>query len=374
VSDALDEILEMMETLRNEYSHQDKQLNKIHATFTLLEYGYNSLRLQLSGAECSASELLTLSSSSAGSLDDHIESLESTLDDIESCVETAESVLEEIKDPIHPCGDGVWELVVDDHIESLESTLDDIESCVETAESVLEEIKDPIHPCGDGVWELVVKEDYSLAGGDTCPGDWVAVMASGRQFCGGMSVSSSASMVPFCDPATFQVGREYSKVCGRIVGYGYGSNEAVAINSVDDVEAEYVDGLSLTHGMAGSRTHVWTFAIGLAENAATVPGNACPCNPLFPAADFVPSFIGGDIFCESGLELVDGSNPAPAALHLTDPLWDGRQCQDECCNSSPYFVKTLGTSTNEQLEIRICNNANLPSQNNVVEKIEIFVQ
>jgi hypothetical protein len=329
VSDALDEILEMMETLRNEYSHQDKQLNKIHATFTLLEYGYNSLRLQLSGAECSASELLTLSSSSAGSLDDHIE--------------------------------------------SLESTLDDIESCVETAESVLEEIKDPIHPCGDGVWELVVKEDYSLAGGDTCPGDWVAVMASGRQFCGGMSVSSSASM-PFCDPATFQVGREYSKVCGRIVGYGYGSNEAVAINSVDDVEAEYVDGLSLTHGMAGSRTHVWTFAIGLAENAATVPGNACPCNPLFPAADFVPSFIGGDIFCESGLELVDGSNPAPAALHLTDPLWDGRQCQDECCNSSPYFVKTLGTSTNEQLEIRICNNANLPSQNNVVEKIEIFVQ
>ncbi|CAI8043320.1 hypothetical protein GBAR_LOCUS24044, partial [Geodia barretti] len=223
VSDALDEILEMMETLGNEYSHQDKQLNKIHATFKLLEYGYNSLRLQLSGAECSASELLTLSSSSAGSLDDHVD--------------------------------------------SLESALDDIESCVETAESVLEEIKGPIHPCGDGVWERVVKEDYCLVGGNTCPGDWVPVMDSGRQFCGGMSVSSSATM-PFCDSATFQVGREYSKVCGKIVGYGYGSNEAVAINNMDDVEAVYVDGLSLTRGMAGSRTHVWTFAIGIAENAA----------------------------------------------------------------------------------------------------------
>ena len=329
MSDALDEILEMMETLGNEYSHQDKQLNKIHATFKLLEYGYNSLRLQLSGAECSASELLTLSSSSAGSLDDHVD--------------------------------------------SLESALDDIESCVETAESVLEEIKGPIHPCGDGVWERVVKEDYCLVGGNTCPGDWVPVMDSGRQFCGGMSVSSSATM-PFCDSATFQVGREYSKVCGKIVGYGYGSNEAVAINNMDDVEAVYVDGLSLTRGMAGSRTHVWTFAIGIAENAAINQGDVCPCNPLFPAGGFVPSFIGGDIFCESGLELVDGSNPAPATLHLTDPLWDGRQCRDECCNSSPYFVKTLDTATNEQLEIRICNHGTIPSQNNVVEKIEIFVQ
>ena len=213
VSEALDEIIEMMEELLSEYSYQDKQLNKMHAVLIVLEYGYNSLRQQLSGAECSMSELLALSSSSPVSLDDHVESVETVINDITSCIDDSESTLEAIKSTIHPCGEGDWELIVD--------------------------------------------ENYSMEGGDDCPGDWVEVTDSGRQFCGGGTVGSSTELF-FCDSAMFTVGREYSKVCGRIVGYGSGLNtafvSALPISELnnDNIEAPYVDGVSMTHGAENS--------------------------------------------------------------------------------------------------------------------------
>ena len=327
MSEALDEILEMMETLMNEYSYQDKQLNKMHATLTVLEYGYNSLRQQLSGAECSVSELLALSSSSP--------------------------------------------IILYDEIESVECALDDITTCIDDAESTLEVIKCNIHPCGEGYWELVVEEDYSVEGGDNCPGDWEVNTESGKQYCGGETADTSAPAA-FCDSAVFSVGRGYSKVCGRIVGYGYGSNIAFSIGSVDDVEAAYVDGLSLTHGSAGSQTHIWTFAIGVAEGAAAASQpNLCPCHPDF-SGTVAPTFLNDDYFCESGFPFDDGTGSVPDDTHLTDPLWDGRQCQEMCCNSSPYFVKSLNSSTSEALDVRICNHVVSSTQNNLVEKIEIF--
>ena len=329
MSEALDEILEMMETLMNEYSYQDKQLNKMHATLTVLEYGYNSLRQQLSGAECSVSELLALSSSSP--------------------------------------------VILYDEIESVECALDNITTCIDDAESTLEVIKSNIHPCGEGDWELVVEEDYSVEGDDDCPGDWEEYTEGGKRYCGGGTVDTGAPL-PFCDSAVFSVGRDYSKVCGRIVGYGYGSNIAFSIGGVDDVEVEYVDGLSLTHGSAGSRTHIWTFAIGVAESVAATASsqaNLCPCHPDFTGTA-APAFLNDDYFCESGVPIDAGSIPVQS--HVTDPLWDGKQCQAMCCNSSPYFVKSLDSSTSEPLEVRICNNVESPTQNNLVEKIEIFVQ
>ena len=228
MSEALDKIIEMMEELLSEYSYQDKQLNKMHAVLIVLEYGYNSLRQQLSGAECSVSELLELSSSSPVSLDDHVESVETVINDITSCIDDSESTLEAIKSTIHPCGEGDWELIVD--------------------------------------------EDYSVGGGDDCPGDWVEVTDSGRRFCGGGTVGSSTEPF-FCDSAMFTVGREYSKVCGRIVGYGSGLNAAfvsalpIAELNNNNIEAPYVDGISLTHGAENSRTHIWTFAMSITDDA-----------------------------------------------------------------------------------------------------------
>ena len=323
----MDEIIEMMETLLDEYGNQDKQLNKMHATLVVLEYGYNSLRQQLSGAECSVSQVLELSRS-----------------------------------------------IADELTQGVESKLVEVTSCIDNAESTLESVKRTTHPCGEGDWELIVDEDYSVEGGDDCPNGWVQFTEAitGRQLCGGESVGGS-SVDPFCDSAMFDPGMEYRKICGSVVGYGIGNNVGFFINNMDDIDAEYVDGVSLTHG-TGPRNHIWTFAIGVVEDSmGLTPGlepALCPCHPDFPALAFIPTFIEGDYFCESGVAL---ESDISLNHYMDDPLWDGRLCEEICCNSSPYFVKALETPTSNQLEIRICNNEE-SGQNNAIEKIKIFVQ
>ena len=319
----MDEIIEMMETLLDEYGNQDKQLNRMHATLVVLEYGYNSLRQQLSGAECSVSQVLELSRS-----------------------------------------------IADELTQGVESKLEEVTSCIDGAESTLESVKSTTHPCGEGDWKLVVDEDYSEDGGDECRGGWVPFteQGSGRWFCRAASAGTNN-----CDSAFFDVNREYTKVCGKIVGYGFGLNEGFSAGTVaigiDDV---YVDGLSLTHGSI-TRTHIWTFAIGIAEVAGAADANfVCPCHPLFADDDItIPTDVNGDYFCESGLESVSAD---PPIYYLDDPLWDGRQCHEMCCNSSPYFVKALDNPTGDQLELRICNRDDRIRGNNIVEKIKIFVQ
>ncbi len=65
-----------------------------------------------------------------------------------------------------------------------------------------------------------------------------------------------------CSSTTFSVsGIEYSHVCGRIKAYQYGQTSAfLSVNR--GIEVSYVDGVSLTHGAAGERQHIWTFAAG----------------------------------------------------------------------------------------------------------------
>ena len=81
MSEALDDIIEMMEQLQ-----YGQQLKKIHGTLSVLEYGYNSLRQELDHAECSASELIGQSTNRLG---DHIEQSEEKMNDISTSLEDA---------------------------------------------------------------------------------------------------------------------------------------------------------------------------------------------------------------------------------------------------------------------------------------------
>ena len=104
----------------------------------------------------------------------------------------------------------------------------------------------------------------------------------------------------------------------------------------------------------------------------------CPCHPDPDSGARIPTFIGDDYFCESGIE--DGTNLgerlANMPYFLEDPLWDGRQCLDDCCRGSP-FVKTLDNGpTTDPLEIRICNISDqlVTGGNILVEEVNIYVQ
>ena len=94
---------------------------------------------------------------------------------------------------------------------------------------------------------------------------------------------------------------EYSRVCGKIIGYQDSSTDAFEnyfTHRQTRIDGQYVDGVSLTYGRS-PRKHIWTFAAALDE----VHSNhwVCPCTrPDLTYTGRVPPFIGQDYFCETG--------------------------------------------------------------------------
>ena len=178
-----------------------------------------------------------------------------------------------------------------------------------------------------------------------------------------------------CSSTRFGVeGLPYSRVCGRIRGYQVGSTNAFFYSS-RGIDSYYVSGVSLTRGGAGNRQHIWTFAAGISEVRRS--GNldeGCPCDT---AADrFIPTYVGNDYFCESGLHSEWNSNYG--VLFSNDVLWDGQDCTSTstCCqfNNPPWFTKNLPNATTDDIELRICT-PNFPSNADVpLELIELYVQ
>jgi hypothetical protein len=161
-------------------------------------------------------------------------------------------------------------------------------------------------------------------------------------------------------------------VCGRAIGYQYGSTDAFSYLVVDTIDSYYVYGISVTHGLP--RNHIWTFAAGLTEGHTTYQGPNCPCsNPGHPSNVLPPSFVGNNYYCESG-------NPGSSYIHYhlysDDPLWDGQQCEGQCCSngkSPPWFSVELPNPTADDIEVRIC--IAQPSFDDIkIQLLEFYVQ
>ena len=177
-----------------------------------------------------------------------------------------------------------------------------------------------------------------------------------------------------CSSTTFSVGcSPYSQVCGRIRGYQFGTTGAFG-HDLRDIDSYYVDGVSLTHGGAGRRQHIWTFAAGGSE-VSVHPNYGCPCDSAPPS--IVPSFVGNDYFCESGLHS-EWNNDYFGALFPDDVLWDGQNCTSTstCCqfNNPPWFTKTLPTNTRDDIELRICTTGTPAGDDVPFELVELYVQ
>ena len=170
----------------------------------------------------------------------------------------------------------------------------------------------------------------------------------------------------------------YSRVCGRVRGYqhaatsGFGTHRNTPVQNIDSF---YLEGVSLTHGAAGSRTHIWSFAAGLAEiRGPNFANQHCPCGNS-PTAQAPPAFVGNDYFCESGVNrLWDGNS---FVFHPEDPLWDGQNCLTcvtNCCqfNNPPYFTKTLPASTTDRIELRVCTDTDTADA--PIDQVELYVQ
>ena len=133
-------------------------------------------------------------------------------------------------------------------------------------------------------------------------------------------------------------------MCGRIRGYQFGFTGALRAYA-QGIDGYYVDGVSLTHGRAGSRQHIWTFAAGVTEGSTGHHSSQCPC--VIHNNSSVPAFVGDDFFCESGLH---SGWSRQLILFPDDVLWDGQNCTSTstCCqlNNPPWFTKNLTMQCN----------------------------
>ena len=121
----------------------------------------------------------------------------------------------------------------------------------------------------------------------------------------------------------------------------------ILVNSDQSVNTSYVDGVSVTRG--SPRQHIWTFAAGYDEQPSSL---ACMCVAGSTNENRIPSFVGQNYFCESGV------TKWPEYPGDGDALWDGQGCglTSSCCtfHSPPWFNVTLPSPTTDNIEVRIC--------------------
>ena len=198
---------------------------------------------------------------------------------------------------------------------------------------------------------------------ENCPTGFREVTVSGKRMCGGRNVT--------CVNTSFSShGVEYSRVCGRIIGYQFGQIDGFWIYDIwnASIDIYFIDGIVLTYGFP--RSHIWSFVGGSFQGARSSRG--CPCNSR--SSDIVPPYVQNDYFCDSGHH--DISVPS-LIYYINDPLWDGAGCvRGSCCefNSPPWFCKDLPHPTSEDIELRTCISANFDNEDILFELVEIYVQ
>ena len=192
------------------------------------------------------------------------------------------------------------------------------------------------HVCSGPGWRRVAFIDMNDTN-HSCPSGLRPI--SSPRSCGSSLYSTSQS----CSSTIFSIqGLSYRFVCGRIVGYHYGTAYAFwpSLSEKRTLENDYVDGVSLTHGRAGQRQHIWSFATGINNNPNYgYPTYNCPRN-----ASTAPSFVGSNYFCEM------------AKGNYSNPVWDGKGCDalwNTYChvNHPPWFARELSARVIDDIEL-----------------------
>ena len=218
--------------------------------------------------------------------------------------------------------------------------------------------------CGlSGGWTRLAYLDMSSAT-QSCPSGFRLYQSGGVRACG-RPATNSGSCVSVQFPSN---GISYSQVCGRVVGYQYGSTDAVS-ETVNNLNSYYLDGVSITRG--SPRQHVWSLFAGVWSDY-TDSNNSCPC-----AGGTSPqSFVGNNYFCESG----NRGRYISLFLFTSDPLWDGQGCyslEASCCTvpNIPWFYRNYNsTKTTDYLELRVCGDEGTSNDDAPVSMYEIYVK
>ena len=213
--------------------------------------------------------------------------------------------------------------------------------------------------CGSEGWMRVAYLNMADPN-EKCPGGLGLYEVNGVRACCRHSTSSGS-----CVSTTYRPkGISYSQVCGKVIGYQFGSTDGINNN---DINGAYIDGISLTHG--NSRNHIWSFMAGYQES---VSYSRCPCGTVNRKPS--PSFVGNDYFCESGVP-----SPLKYEFYPNDPLWDGKGCgsiEEPCCWAPglPWFHKTFRYTTTDNIEMRLCCNEGTSNEDVLIAHVELYIK
>ena len=204
-----------------------------------------------------------------------------------------------------------------------------------------------------------------------CPGEWQLV-TSPRRTC-------QRSHYHGCSLASFSTnGESYSEVCGKLIGYQYGTTDAiwqpinrgVTPDQASSLQTLYDGGVLISHGTA-PRQHIWSFISGYSQQQ--VDSQGCPCNVGSTITQDIPSWLGQDYFCDSATV----ASSEDHHFYQDNPLWDGVGCDETlsaCCqfNNPPWFCKQLPQPTSDDIELRLC--ADSDTERTPIEFIEIYIR
>ena len=218
---------------------------------------------------------------------------------------------------------------------------------------------------GQGGWMRVAHVNMSQDGA-SCPQVLTQKNISGLTLCGQNATG--------CEGTLFSaLGLSYSRVCGQLRGYQNGAPDAfMPYNDNNNLEVNqgYVDGASITYGTTVTK-HIWTYATGISLKRDPY-ASLCPCNTN--SMTQVPPYVGSDYYCETGYNNFTFLHE----FHPNDPLWDGQQCVGEeapCCDhpNMPWFIKTLGETTTEDIQLRLCIDQPTTDEETLLQLIELYV-
>ena len=216
---------------------------------------------------------------------------------------------------------------------------------------------------GQGGWMRVAHVNMSQSGA-SCPQGLTKKVKSGLTLCGQSATG--------CQGTLFSaLALSYSRVCGQLQGYQDGAPDAFRpySNSLQ-LNQGYVDGASITYDTAVPK-HIWTYAIGVSLGNSCYTCS-CLCNSDRTAQ--VPPYVGRDYYCETGYNAAGHSQ----TFFPNDPLWDGQQCvgvEAPCCThpNMPWFTKTLGETTTEDIQLRLCNDHGIGDEETLLQLIDLYV-
>ena len=234
---------------------------------------------------------------------------------------------------------------------------------------------------GQGGWMRVAHVNMSQDG-TSCPQGLTQKSFPRSFLCGQTTTGCQATLCGQnaigCEGTLFSaLGLSYSQVCGQLRGYQSGTTDAFrpySENTSLNLSDPYVDGASLTYGTTPLK-HIWTYATGVTKtliNVSEFTNALCPCNSDSTAQ--VPPYVGSDYYCETG----NNGDTGQQGLFPNDPLWDGQQCdgvEAPCCThpNMPWFIKTLGETTTEDIQLSLCVDGSDSTEETLLQLIELYV-